>query len=1039
MASAAGELAFHSQLVGRAAELSKLEAYLDGASQGHGRIVFLAGEAGIGKSRLVDELVELAAAKGFRTMSGTSFHEALTPYTAFLEAFQKGGLEYLFVEEPLRVESLFVIDDAGLVLAKAERSESPLDPDIFTSMIRVVEEFLKDAVRQAGGTGKGGLNVLGLGEYRILLERGPHSTIVAILTGRENEFLIEDLRGVLAQIEEKFGEVLAKWTGTLDELEGMDAILKPVLVTKKYDGVDYARGDAQIKRNRLFENVSLGLVRESRQQPILLTLDDLQWADPSSIALVHYIGRGIRNASVVLVGAYRVEEIAMGLRAGAKHPLEEAIQLMSREGLHEEMRLARLDEAQTTQLVESLLGKVDLVEEHEREVFRHSGGNPFFLIELARLVISEGLLVREGDVWRFSKTFREVEIPTRVYHVVLRRLQRVTGEMRDVLELAAILGDEFAADVLASCLGRDRIPLLRLLRDLEGTHQLVRSVQAKYRFDHPQVREVLLRDMPEGIRREYHRIAAETLERIHGPNLAKNYRALGEVAVHCFEARDAERGVAYNAQAGAAAKQAYANEEAIQFFTQALDLMTQDPVPALRAEVLETRGDLNELAGRYDDAIADYRQVLNLLATHPEAAGRLHRKIGAVYQHRGKYAEAEAELRTGLAALDGATTAETGQLELWLGKTAERRGAPDVAMEHYARASAILEAAPDRDELDLAEALYCTGMVHYWRANKEPARMKEEIDAARAQFLACLEARRRRGDELGIGNVLNMIANTFASEGSYAQAAQFYGESLRVRERIGDLWGTTKPLINLGRIYRMQGDGEQALGTFLRALRILLKVGDQRGLATVYREAAEVHLGRGDFDEAIDNFRRGLEIAERIGDKVERAGSLLGLGETLLERGLPEEGAPWLELALDAFETMGAWDYACTAGSDLVRAHLAAGHVSDAQTVAERSRESAARAKTSRLEGMCNTMEAAIARASGELAAAEGKLLAADAAFHGHAGDLDVAVLEYERGLVLQALGREVEASGSLRRAEDAARRVGRPGLANLAASARTP
>jgi len=494
MAAAAGELAFHTGLVGRAAEVAKLRAALDAAGAGHGRVVFLGGEAGIGKSRLLDELAAYATAKGLRAMGGSCFPESLTPYSAFLEAFQEAGLDYLFVEEPLRVESLYAIDKAGLVLARAERMESPLDPDIFTSMLRVVEEFLKDAVRMAGGTAKGGLNVLGLAEYRIFLQEGPHATLVAVLKGRENEFLIEDLKDVVARIEGKYGAVLAKWTGTLDELAGMDDLLSPVLASKKYDGVDYARGDPQLRRSRLFENVSLGLVRESRQAPILLTLDDLQWADPSSISLVHYIARAIRDAPILLVGAYRSEELAMGLR-GAKHPLEETIQLMSREGLHDDVRLTRLNDAQTTELVEALLGNVDLAEENERDVFRASGGNPFFLIELARLVVQEGFLVRDADVWRFSKTFRDVEIPTRVYNVVLRRLQRVTPEARDVLDFAAILSEEFAADVLATCLGKERIALLKLLRDLEVTHQLVRSHASRYRFDHAQVREVLLREM----------------------------------------------------------------------------------------------------------------------------------------------------------------------------------------------------------------------------------------------------------------------------------------------------------------------------------------------------------------------------------------------------------------------------------------------------------------------------------------------------------------------------------------------------------------
>jgi len=710
VAASEGGLLFRSGLVGRVEEFATLQRALDAAKGGQGRVVFISGEAGIGKSRLLEELVAHAAASGFRTMGGTCFHETLTPYSAFLEAFQKEKLDPLFAEEPLRLQSLFAIDSAGLVLAKSERTESPLDPDIFTSMIRVVEEFLKDAVRTAGGTAKGGLNVLGLGDYRIILEPGPHVTLVAVLKGRENEFLVEDLRDVIAGIEAAYGPKLAVWTGMLEDLAGMDELLKPVFASRKYDGVDYARGDAQVKRNRMFENISLGLVRESRGRPILLTIDDLQWADPSSIALVHYIARAIRNAHVLLVGTYRSEELAMGLRGGAKHPLEETIQLMSREGLHDDVRIERLSEPQTTELVENLLGKVDLAEENEREVFRLSAGNPFFLIELARLVVQEGLLVRDGTAWRFTKALRDVEIPTRVYNIVQRRLQRVAGEARDALEFAAILGEEFTADLLAGCLGRDRLPLLRLLRELEGTHHLIRSVPGRYRFDHAQIREVLLREMPHGIRAEYHRIAGEAVELAAGAVLEVDYRALAAVAYHFYEARDEAKGVAYNLKAGASARAQYANEEAILFYGQALDLMGPSASPE-RLAALETRGDLRELVGRYDGAVEDYRRVLQILAGQPEGSARIHRKVGAIRNRQGAYGDAEAELRRALDLLGGARIAEAGQVELWLGRTAERRGDKDLAMDHYRRANEVLQVAQDRDEIDLAEAQYSAGMV----------------------------------------------------------------------------------------------------------------------------------------------------------------------------------------------------------------------------------------------------------------------------------------------------------------------------------------
>jgi predicted ATPase len=176
-------------MVGRERELATLTSYLDDASLGKGRCVFISGEAGIGKTRLVEEVKKVAEAKGFRVLSASCFYEALAPYLPFLEALKSGGLESLFAEESPRVEGAYLVNDAGLLIKAVLRDETDLDPDVFTSMLNSVSTFVWDTLSKLGSEKtqeKDELNTLGYQDYRILIRRGKLANLVVILKGKEN-------------------------------------------------------------------------------------------------------------------------------------------------------------------------------------------------------------------------------------------------------------------------------------------------------------------------------------------------------------------------------------------------------------------------------------------------------------------------------------------------------------------------------------------------------------------------------------------------------------------------------------------------------------------------------------------------------------------------------------------------------------------------------------------------------------------------------------------------------------------------------------
>ncbi|MCK4443458.1 MAG: ATP-binding protein, partial [Thermoplasmata archaeon] len=329
MASSRGKLVeeslFQPEMVGRERELEKLTKRLDEALEGKGSTVFISGEAGIGKTRLVEELKTVSQSKGFHILSGHSMYESLTPYMPFLEALKSGGLEYLFAEEAPRVEGVYLVTDTGLLIKEVVRQETELNPDIFASMLKTVGDFVRKSLSLLDDSkDSGSLSRLSHGDSTILIEGGESANLAVVISGRENEFLIDGMRETVAKVHKFCGNALREWDGDDESVQGVDRLLQRLITSGKYDGVYYGSDDPSARRNLLFENVCLGLTRQTQASPILLCVEDLQWADPSTLALMHYVAREAPKCSLLITGTYRPEDL--GTRMGETHQLVKALE-----------------------------------------------------------------------------------------------------------------------------------------------------------------------------------------------------------------------------------------------------------------------------------------------------------------------------------------------------------------------------------------------------------------------------------------------------------------------------------------------------------------------------------------------------------------------------------------------------------------------------------------------------------------------------------------------------------------------------------------
>jgi predicted ATPase len=884
------ELDSKPKMVGRKKKIKKLRAHLDKAAEGQGNTVLLSGEAGVGKTRLVDEVKGAAEDKGFHILSGNSAYESLTPYMPFIEALRSGNLESLFGEEAPKVEAVFLVTNTGLLIREVLREESDLDSELFASMLTTVGNFVEESLSMLRGEeSMDTLNRLGYGEYLILIETGISTNLVVIITGDENEFLINDMREVLSKVSRTYGDVLHEWDGDEEKVRGIEHILEPLVISGKYDGVYYGEEDPETRRNLLFENVSLGLMRHAQTTPVLLCLEDLQWADPSTLALTHYIARNTRKCGLLILGTYRPEDVTT--REGKPHPLVETMQLMSREDLYEGIELGRLSLGNMSEFFSSLFGTYDFSDEFKNRIHKETEGNPLFIIELMKLLVEEGIVKRDNGTWKLSKALEDVNIPSKICDVIARRLNRLERDDRKVLDYASVMGDVFTSRVLAEALDVKRIHLLEQLRVIEQTHKLIRSYNGTYKFDHAKVKEVLYDEIPQELRMEYHALIAYSIEELNRDNLDD---VLGDLAFHYYHCKNRQKALLYKLKTAEKAERTYSNEEAIRFYTEALEF---EESPEKRMEIFENLGNVYKLVGFYDKSIESFQSALDLSKSKRKKA-EITARIGDIYEEKGEYDESIRIANEALDLVKGKKCKEEAYALNLIGTVNYCRGEYDEAIKYLEKSLKIRKKIDDSS--GIASSVNNIANVHLRRG---------EYDEAIEYYEESLKIRKESEDQRNVARSLGNIGAVYLHTGEYDEALENFGRSLEILEKIGDQQGIGYALNNIGVLYEDTGDYDRALEHYEKSLGIVEKIGDQQVIATSLHNIGIIKHYQEEYDRALEHLEKSLEISKRIGYQVGMAYNYCGMAEVYYKKGDLEKSLDLCKLACDLSQEIGFKEY----------------------------------------------------------------------------------------------------------------------------------
>ncbi|MCC6526502.1 MAG: serine/threonine-protein kinase PknK, partial [Polyangiaceae bacterium] len=383
---------------------------------------------------------------------------------------------------------------------------------------------------------------------------------------------------------------------------------------------------AQGASARLLGALVTSLGAFSRAEPLLLVVDDLQWADESSLALLKLLDADfLARHRVVVLGTFRSDEAGAELRALAAAPHALAIEL------------GRIDAAAVRHIVSDMLAMRAPPTSFVEFLVEQSEGNPFFVAEHLRASIDEGVLGRdESGLWRVAGDGRDraayraaVPLPRELRALVGRRVAALSPAARAVARVASVLGREFDADVLAAATTLDDVAGLEAVEELR-VRQILDVVGGRLRFAHDKLRESIFADIPDAEGRRLSEVAARAIERRYRgtPELADHY---GVLAHHFAIARQYDEALGYLEKAGERALDSGASTDALAFFRRAIELDDErrrggaEPAPALRRACWERRlGQAEHNLGHFREAERLTRGALDRLQTGRAQSARPH-------------------------------------------------------------------------------------------------------------------------------------------------------------------------------------------------------------------------------------------------------------------------------------------------------------------------------------------------------------------------------------------------------------------------------
>ncbi len=584
------------------------------------------------------------------------------------------------------------------------------------------------------------------------------------------------------------------------------------------------------------------LKRQNR--PLVLLLEDLQWATESLGPLQQIMMLRDQLPHLLLIATYRDDE-----RPGLPDELAGA----------QVLKLARLTQKAVAALARSMLGNVGQRQDVVELLHQETEGNVFFMVETVRALAEEAGTLSAIGVEALPATV----FAGGVQRLVERRLSRVPAVYRALLERVAVAGRAIDLGVLAR-LGGATDPAAFLQAGAEVA--VLEVADGAWRFAHDKLREGLLRSISDEAKQQQHRAVAEAIEAAY-PDDAAYYDVLMD---HWRVAGDVVRELQYLlpvVEDMVNRRAQYGRADAL--ITRGQALLPPDDVR--NAALLNNRAEIRFLQGEYDigrqvaEAACALAEQLALpqelqIALRNLARIVMGKDVSAArdsYQQSLTLAQASGNSRGISACLNG------------LGIVAYLRGDLSAARDYYQQSWVLAQAVGDMKLM--SAGINNLGLV--------AVEMGDYADA-HGYYQQTLNLRQAIGDKHGIGAVLNNLGNVALNMGDYATARDYYQQALSLRQAIGDKHGIGSTLNNLGNLALNTGDYAAAHDYYQQSMTLVYESGYKHEVAINLAGLGDSVRSQGDYPAARDYYQQCLTLAREIENKYSVALGLIGLAQT---------------------------------------------------------------------------------------------------------------------------------------------------------------
>ncbi|MFI5006669.1 MAG: ATP-binding protein [Solirubrobacterales bacterium] len=846
-------------LVGREAELQKLEAFLAGAVAGQGAVIFLTGEAGIGKSALAGEFLRRAAQ----------------------------------------------------------------NPQVSICRGRCVDQY---------GAGEAYLPFLdSLGT----LLSGP---------GREQTLAVMTMHA-------------PTW-----------CLQVPAATTSPEEREALQRRTLGATKDRMLREVVDGLSAAAARLPVVLLLEDLQWADPSSIDALRFMGKRLARQRILILGTFRPADVEI-----SSHPLKSCrLDLMTESHCHE-IALSPLGPAHVAEYLDARFPGHRFPAGLATFVHGRTEGHPLFVVSIVDLLAARGDIAPVDGASTLVRPLsdRDHDVPESLRDMIRRKVEMLGEADRTALQAASVIGRDFLSTVLASVIEADEEALEERLVRLHRMHGLVESrgeedlpdgsLATRYRFTHALYHKVLYEELVSKRRSSLHLRVGQVLLRHYGD---ESSRVAAALALHFERGRDFPGALTALMQAGEKAAGIHAYGEALEHFGHAAELVKRLPAEEQAGRLLHLhhkRGRTFYDILRFDDAAADFTlmreaaiRVGDTTLEHVALSGLCN---ALFFTLRLEEMAVRAHEALGVAARSGSRQLQAEAL-VHVAQVVEAEGRLSDSLPVFDEV--IEESRRIGHEPSLLSALAYRGLARYWQSEYtlaeeafvEAAALAERLregyvgsacrmhvglargnqgrfGAARAVFDEAIEMARRNGDRVWLPRLVTHLGWIHRELFDFDRAREYDEEGLRLaREQEGEIAPATEALLSLCVDYARAGRGDEALGV-IQELEKIRNTSRGAWFGWVHElrmqsVGAEHWLLRKDLARAREHALLLRQAAEKTGARSYLAAAHRFLALAALEEGRLGPAREEAEAALLAIAgcraPLEAWKVHATHGQALARA-----------------------------------------------------------------------------------------------------------------------